>query len=178
MQAAINMFGTDAVAALTKRAYDTKPAVRRDVARATATIDTTGDALRLILLRDSDLSVGITLLAAVSRRPAADVSPALVKEITARAANEPDMKIAALYALPRVLNDKNAQAVSAFASGEMFDTDERVKIAAIRALGYIARNASDPVIAENAKSSLSLTMQDRSPSIVHHTMRALGKEAP
>ena len=161
-----------AVQELTKRSYDADLRVRRDVARATQWLDTSADSLRSVLLHDSDTTVFAALLAAIAKRPAEQISPALVREITAR--KEPDCTIAALFALPALMNEKTTQSITAFASNEMFHDDVRVKIAAIRALGEIARRTNDPVIADNAKTSLSLTLQDKSPSIVHHTKKALG----
>ncbi|MBO4351374.1 MAG: hypothetical protein J6A01_10565 [Proteobacteria bacterium] len=165
----------DSVAPLTSEAYNSQAGMRRDVAYATRWIDTSGDALRVIMLKDSDETVAQTLIAQISKRPPDEISLALVKDITARAERSANLKIAALHALPFVMNEKTIQTISTYASNEMFDNDINVKIAAIRALSNIAQKTKDPVIADNAITSLALTAQDKSPSIVHHTLMALAK---
>ncbi len=165
----------DAVVPLTSEAYNSKVGMRRDVAYATRWIDTSGDALRVIMLKDADETVAQTLIAQIAKRPAEEISLALVKDITARAERSANLKVAALYALPFVMNEKTIQTISTYASNEMFDNDINVKIAAIRALSQIAQKTKDPVIADNAITSLALTAQDKSESIVYHTLMALAK---
>ncbi len=165
----------DAVASLMEQAYHSNSAVRSDVAYATQWLDGSADALRTVMLKDSDEMVVMILLSQTAKRPAAEISLAMVKEFIARTERSFDLKIAALHALPFMMNEKTAQTISTFAANEMFDDPEAVKIAAIRSLGQIAVLSTDPMIQDNAVTSLALTAQDKSPSIVHHTLMALGK---
>ena len=163
----------EAVVALTRHAYDADVAVRRDVASATQWIGTSGDALRVILLRDSNETVVMTTMHRISKRPALEISPAIVKEMTSRVTQAPQLKMALCYVIPNLMNEKTTHAITTYAGSELFDDDERVKIAAIRALAAIAQKTEDPIVADNAKTALALTMQDKSPSIVYHTKKAM-----
>lgn len=164
---------TAALPTLNKDIYHEKAAMRTDIAYALGFAQSDADALRMTLLKDSDHNVVQILISRLPKLTPANVTQPFVKEIISRTERENDLKIAALHAVPYLLNEKTAQTIATFASSEMFDNDIAVKIAAIRALSLIARNASDPVIAENAVTSLALTAQDKSPEIAHHTLRAL-----
>ncbi|MBR4984426.1 MAG: hypothetical protein IKY83_01625 [Proteobacteria bacterium] len=164
---------TASLPVLTKDLYHEKASVRTDIAFAVGFAGSDADALRTSLLKDTDAAVVQILISRFQRLSPETVTPPFVKEILSRTEREADLKIAALHALPWLMNEKNSQAIATFASSEMFDNDTAVKIAAIRALGLIAQNASDPIVADNAVTSLALTAQDRSPEIAHHTLRAL-----
>lgn len=166
---------TEALERLTSEAYNPDVRVRRDVAYATRWLDMSGDALRTTLLKDADETVVRTLIAQLRKLPTSNASVALIKEMTSRAERSSMLKITVLYALPKLLNAKTVQTISAYASNEMFDTDVNVKIAAIRALSEIARHTDDTLIVDNAITSLALTSQDQDPNIVHHTLIALAK---
>ncbi len=163
----------EAVPRLTADAYNADVNVRRDIARTTEWLDNAGDSLRSILLKDSDDDTASLVILLTSRRPASEISLPLFKEMTARAERSKDVKIALLHAMPRMMNEKTVQTIATYAGNEMFDADMSIKIAAIRALSDIARLTSDPVVADNAVTSLALTAQDKSKSVVHHTIRAL-----
>ena len=158
---------------LTPLALDANAAVRRDVAYATRWIGESGDSLRSVLLKDSDDLVVTALVAQLVRHPS--VSLPLVKEVIARAERSPRVAVLALYALPRVMQEKTAQSVTAFAGNEMFDGDMSVRIAAIRALSEIGSASRDPVVVDNAVTSLALTAQDASPEIATHTLMGLAR---
>lgn len=161
------------VSVLTPLALDANAAVRRDVAYATRWIGESGDSLRSVLLKDSDDLVVTALVAQLVRHPS--VSLPLVKEVIARAERSPRVAVLALYALPRVMQEKTAQSVTAFAGNEMFDGDMSVRIAAIRALSEIGSVSRDPVVVDNAVTSLALTAQDASPEIATHTLMGLAR---
>ncbi len=165
----------DAVSQLTADAYHADKNVRQDVAYCTQWLDNAGDALRLIMYKDADESVSAMAIIQTALRPASEISLPLIKEMTARAERSANLKVAVLHALPRMINEKTVQTIATYAGNEMFDNDPAVKIASIRALSEIARRTNDPVIADNAVTSLALTVQDKSSSIVHHTLVALGK---
>lgn len=163
----------DAIATLTSDAYNSDVKVRHDISYATKYFDTAGDSLRSILIKDSDETTASLVIVQTARRPVSDIQLSLIKEMMARSERSASVKIALLHAIPRMMNDKTIQTISTFASNEMFDGDISVKIAAIRALSEIAQRTEDPVIADNAITSLALTTQDKSKSIVHHTLQAL-----
>lgn len=163
----------EAVVQLTKDAYNADVKVRRDIARTMRWLDNGGDPLRSILLKDSDDDTASLVILLTSRRPASQISLPLFKEMTARAERSKNVRIALLHAMPRMMNEKTVQAIATYAGNEMFDADMAIKIAAIRSLSDIARLTSDPVVADNAVTSLALTAQDKSKSVVHHTLRAL-----
>ena len=165
----------DAVSQLTADAYHADKNVRQDVAYCTQWLDNAGDALRLIMYKDADESVSAMAIIQTALRPASEISLPLIKEMTARAERSANLKVAVLHALPRMINEKTVQTIATYAGNEMFDNDPAVKIASIRALSEIARRTNDPVIADNAVTSLALTVQDKSSSIVHHTLVALVK---
>ena len=162
-----------ALPALNKDLYHEKATLRTDIAYALGNAGSDADAMRMILLKDADAHVVQILISRFQKLSPQNITQPFVKDVIARTERENDLKIAALHALPYLLNEKTAQSIATFASSEMFDNDTAVKIAAIRALGLIARNASDPVISDNAVTSLALTAQDKSPEIAHHTLRAL-----
>ncbi len=158
---------------LTSDAYHSDVKVRQDIAYTAKWLDNAGDSLRSILIKDSEESVASLVMIETAQRPAQEISLSLVKEMTARAEQSTKVRVALLHAIPRMMNEKTTQTIATYASNEMFDNDISVKIASIRALSEIAQRTKDPVIADNAITSLALTAQDKSKSIVHHTLRAL-----
>ena len=152
-----------------------KAPMRRDAAAATRWLDASADSLRAILLKDGDETVVETLLRQFSFRPSEEISTAMVKDITARVERSKPLKMAALTVLPDMMNEKTSHVITTFVSNEMFDEDVNVRITAIRALSRIAIVSKDPVVADNAISSLALTAQDKSSAIVHHTLTALAR---
>ena len=165
----------DRMAQISGLAYHDSPTMRRDVAYSTRWLNTSGDTLRTTILRDSDETVVMTLLRQFPKRPREEISLPMIKEITARAERSSALKIAVLNIIPLMMNDKTHLSITTYASNEMFDQDVQVRIAAIRALSEIAIRTEDPVVADNAISSLALTVQDESEEIVHHTLVSLAK---
>lgn len=165
--------GDSAIDVLAANAFSPKVGMRRDIAWSLHWMGTRGDSLRATLLKDSDSSVVLNALWEVALLPSENVSPALVKEIASRVANDAELRMTALFVLSEVIDAKNGQAITTFASNEMFDASEEVRIAAIRALGKIALQTRDPISAENALSSLALMAQDKSAVIVYHTITVL-----
>ena len=84
-----------------------------------------------------------------------------------------DVCIVGMQVMSTKVSDKNGQTISTYISNEMFDASLAVKIAAIRALSAIAKSPADPLMRENALSSLALMAQDASSVVVFHTLRGL-----
>ena len=165
----------DRMTQISARAYHDSPTVRRDVAYSTRWLNSSADSLRSTILKDSDETVVATLLRQFIKRPKDEITTAIIKEITNRVENSSKLKIAALNVLPSLMNEKTKLSITTYAGNEMFDQDVQVRIAAIRALSDIATLTDDPIVADNAITSLALTAQDKSDEIVHHTLVALAK---
>ena len=71
------------------------------------------------------------------------------------------------------LPEKTGHTISTYISKVMFAAALAVKIAAMRALSAIAKSPADPLMRENALSSLALMAQDASSVVVFHTLRGL-----
>lgn len=156
-----------------KYMYAQDPATRRDIAYGLRWIGESGDSLRAALLKDGDESVAENVLLSMAGMTPERLTPAMAKEIFSRAKQSDALRIVALTVLAGLAGEKNGQIVTASIANEMFDDNIVVKIAAIRALTEIAKHNSNPILRENAVSSLSLTAQDASPAVVFHTLRGL-----
>ncbi len=174
--ALLSLARTDPVHApetFSKYMYAQDPATRRDIAYGLRWIGENGDSLRAALLKDSDGTVAENVLLSMTGMTPERLTPAISKEIFSRAKQSDDLRIVALTVLAGLVGEKNGQIVTASIANEMFDANIVVKIAAIRALTEIAKNNSDPILRDNAMSSLALTAQDASPAVVFHTLRGL-----
>lgn len=168
-----------ALEVLANNAYDADVSVRRDVAYALRWMGRNGDSLRASMLRDSDESVVLNALWGLGQLDKDALSVAMSKEIISRSKQSTGLRIVAMQMMAIKAGGKNSQTISTYIGNEMFDANVDVKIAAIRALSEIARNVAEPLMRENAMSSLALMAQDVSPVIVFHTLRGLSAaEAP
>lgn len=172
--ASARLQSSDAVPLLTQQAFHAQVGVRRAVAYGVRYLDARGDGLHHTMIQDGDATVARLAMIALLGRTSA-VSAALVKSVIARAGRDAELRLAALYALPYVISEETAQSITTFAGNEMFDGDVEIRIAAIRALSRVAVQSKDPIIGENAVTSLALTAQDRDPVIVYHTLLALSR---
>ena len=162
-----------AIEVFAKRAYDSDAAVRRDVAYGLRWIGENGDSLRASLLKDSDESVVLNVLWGLGQVAAEGVSVSMAKEIISRSKQSEELRIVGMQVMATKVSEKNGQTISTYISNEMFDASLAVKIAAIRALSAIAKSPADPLMRENALSSLALMAQDASSVVVFHTLRGL-----
>lgn len=172
--ASARLHAPDVIALLTQQAFHEQVGVRRAVAYGVRYLDERGEGLHHTMIQDGDASVARLAMVALTGRTRG-VSAALVKSVIARAGRDADLRLAALYALPYVISEETAQSITTFAGNEMFDGDDDIRIAAIRALSRVAFESKDPIIGENAVTSLALTAQDRDPVIVYHTLLALSR---
>ena len=172
--AAARLEAPDGIATMTQQAFHDDVGVRRSVAYGVRYLDERGDSLHHTMIQDGDATVARLAMISLSGRTGR-ISAALVKSVIARAGRDSDLRLAALYALPYVISEETAQSITTFAGNEMFDGDDAIRIAAIRALSRVAVRSADPVIGENAVTSLALTAQDRDPVIVYHTLLALSR---
>ena len=157
------------------KAHHDNPGIRRDIAASTRWMDTAGDTLRTTMLKDNDETVVEALLRQFPFRSADEISTAMIKDITSRVERSPSLKMAVLTILPSMMNEKTSHLITTYVSNEMFDADINVRITAIRSLSKIAIVSGDPVVTDNAITSLALTSQDKSPTIVYHTITALAR---
>ncbi len=164
-----------AIAQIDAKAHHDNPALRRDAAAATRWMDTAGDTLRTTMIRDNDETVVESVLRQFPFRPADEISTAMVRDITGRVERSQSLKMAVLAVLPEMMNEKTSHLITTYVSNEMFDDNIHVRITAIRALSRIAVISQDPVVVDNAITSLALTAQDKSPTIVYHTITALAR---
>ena len=153
-----------------KRAFDADVNVRLAVAAELVTVDSSADAIRSALIKDSDANVVQTMVNSLAMSHAARYA----RELTniAKMQDVPTRRVI-IRALPDMLDDENANAVMAFISNELFDGDSSIRITAMYALAEIARRTNDPVLADNAVTSISMTLQDRDERIQWHTILAL-----
>ena len=158
--------------ALKQAVYATDPEVRRAAARALSLGDAGLDPLRSILLRDSDARVSEAMVLGLANLPESPFARDLIQH--AKTAPLP-VRLAILRILPAIMTANTAHTIAAFVANEAFDPDIDIKISAIHALAQIALRSADPIIADNAITSLALTTQDKDPRIVHHTLLALAR---
>ena len=158
------------VAAAQKRAFDTDWTVRAALALELVRANASADALRSALLKDSEPRVVHAMVDSLARTSAARFAREMIQIAKM---DDVNTRLLMIRAMPDLMDDANATAVTAFVSNELFDVDANVKVAALYALSQIARRSKDPVITDNAISSMSLTVQDKDPKIVHHTLLAL-----
>ena len=158
--------------ALKQAVYATDPEVRRAAAQTLSRGDAGLDPLRSVLLRDSDARVAETMVLGLANLPD---SP-FARDLIQHAKTAPlSVRLAILRILPAIMTANTAHSIAAFVANEAFDTDIDIKISAIHALAQIALRSTDPIIADNAITSLALTAQDKDPRIVHHTLLALAR---
>ena len=172
LQPAISLDPAYDVAGAQKRAFDSDWKIRAALAHELVRSDASADALRSALIKDSEPRVVHAMIDSLART----ASTRFAREVI-QIAKMKDVQTRTLMirAMPDLLDDTNATAVMAFVSNELFDANAEVKIAALYALSQIARRSKDPVVIDNAISSMSLTVQDKDPRIVHHTLLALAE---
>ncbi len=160
------------VVAAQKRAFDTDVRKRAQVAAELVSVDSSADAVRSALLKDSDPHVVQTMINALAFSHATRFA----RELTnlAKTQDEETRRVI-LRALPDMIDAENANAVTAFISNELFDPSLNIRIASMYALAQIARRTNDPVIADNAITSISMTVQDKDSRVQWHTLLALAE---
>ena len=158
------------VAAAQKKTFDNDWTVRAALALELAQVNASADALRNALIKDSEPHVVHAMIDSLARMHETRFARELIQ--IAKMETE-DTRLLILRAMPSLMDETNATAVTAFVSNELFDGAPMIKIAALYALARIAHDTKDPVIADNAISSMSLTVQDKDKRIVHHTLLAL-----
>lgn len=163
---------SNTLAEIEKNIYDPNPYMRVCSAYALRWGDHDTEKIEKIqraFLHDSDISVVLALLVGMSD---AVMPNTVMKEAFARTANSEILKTALIRFLPGMLSEKNTPMAISFINNEMFDASDDVRTSAIRSLSDIARSGAEP-LKDRIVTSLALTSQDKSKTIVYHTLCAL-----